>query len=88
MAEPKAANSLKEIADLAKKGGPQRIKVGDIEMIIIPGVSDEVLEQMEFFLEDFLDKKDESLRKEISRARKEINQGKFATHEQTWKNLS
>ena len=88
MAGAKAANSLKEIADLAKKGKPQRIKVGDIEMIIIPRVSDEVLEQMEFFLEDYLDKKDETLGKEISQARKEIDQGKFATHEETWKDLS
>ena len=78
-------DSLRDLLkEMKKNKKPFRVRLDGEEFVILPALKEETLKQLEYFLEDYLDQHDDTLKEEIQEARNEIRQGKFLTHDEIW----
>lgn len=75
---------LEKLISLSKTRKPQRVKIHNHQFIILPNLPEDVLTELEYFLEDYLDKDDSKLKEEVNQARAQIAQEDYLSHEDVW----
>jgi hypothetical protein len=80
-------NPFKEILAFSKRKGPRRVTIDGKSFIILPDVGDDLIEELEHYLNDRLDRSDLKLRREIARRRASVRKGRILSFKAFRKSL-
>jgi len=75
---------FEKLISLGRKRKPLRIKIHEQQFILLPNMSEDILEKLEDFLEDHADELDKNLKAEISERRKQILNDDYISHDDIW----